>query len=230
MLTFLIIALLALIAFAYVALPLLVPGQADSLPDDSDPVLTGLREERDALYRAIKELDARDDLAAERRRALRERYEARAAQALHAIDDRNLELQNRPRRAARPPGRKRVPVTAVVLLALGVVAAVAMPAYVLPRIGEDATVTTTDVPTATQLRELQRAAESDPTTENLMALGDLYLSLQQPEEAEEAYRRIVDTIEPVPAAAYQRLTVIALGRDVEEAQRWLKLARAGDPD
>lgn len=234
MLTFVLIALLALIAFAYVALPLLVPGQADPLPDDRDPVLAGLRDERDALYRAIKELDARDDLAPERREQLRQRYEARAAQTLKAIDQRNLELQHGPRRL-RPTSaaRRRVPLTAVVLLGLGVLAAAALPSYVLPRIGEDATVTTTDVPTATQLRDLQRAAADDPTEDNLLALGDMHLSLQQVSEAEDAYRRILaraeQTGERVSAAVYQRLTVIALNRDVAEAQEWLGLARAADP-
>ena len=102
MLTLIFIALLALIAFAYVALPLLLPDQADTLPDYSDPVLAGLRDERDALYRAIKELDTRLDLPAERRAQLRERYEARAAKTLGAIDERNLELQSAPKRAAAP--------------------------------------------------------------------------------------------------------------------------------
>ena len=39
MITFLVVALLALLAFAYVALPLLSPRHADPLPDDTDPVL-----------------------------------------------------------------------------------------------------------------------------------------------------------------------------------------------
>lgn len=230
MLSLVLIALLALIAFAYVALPLLVPSQADPLPDYSDPVLSGLREERDALYRAIKELDTREDLAAERREQLKVRYEARAAQTLHAIDERNLELQNKPRRKVASDGRRRVPTTVLTLLGLGVIAAALLPAYVLPRIGEDATITTTDVPAATQLRDLQRSADREPNAENLMALGDLYLSLQQLGDAEETYERIVDTLEPVPAAAYQRLAVIALQRDLAEAQRWLTLARDADPE
>src|SRR5690606_18881471 len=118
------------------------------------------------------------------RERLRERYEARAAQTLKAIDERNLELQQSPRRKRpAPASRARVPVTAVVLLGLGVLTAVALPSYVLPRVGQDATVTTTDVDAATRLRDLQRAADSDPTPENLMALGDMHLSLQQADEA-----------------------------------------------
>jgi len=231
-LTLIFIALLALIAFAYVALPLLLPDQADTLPDYSDPVLAGLRDERDALYRAIKELDTRLDLPAERRAQLRERYEARAAKTLGAIDERNLELQSAPKRAAAPAagaGKRRVPLTAVVLLGIGVVVAVGLPSYVLPRIGQDATVTTTDVAAATELRDLQQAAQREPTAENLLALGDLYLSMQELADAEATYRRILEEVEPVPAAAYQRLTVIALGRDVEEAQEWLREARTADP-
>lgn len=233
MLTLVLIALLALIAFAYVALPLLLPEQADPLPDFTDPVLAGLREERTALFRAIKELETRVDLPAPRRDQLRERYEARAAKTLAAIDQRNLELQNRTTAARRPAaatGKRRLPLTAIVLLAVGVVTAVALPSFILPRIGEDATITTTDIPTATQLRDLQQAAQREPTAENLLALGDLYLNLQELADAEATYRRIVAEIDPVPAAAYQRLTVIALGRDVEEAQQWLTLARQAAPE
>ena len=232
MLTFVLIALLALIAFAYVALPLLLPTQADPLPDLSDPVLAGLREERNALFRAIKELDTRVDLPAERRQQLKDRYEVRAAKTLSAIDDRNLELQNSAPRPSGPAsaGRKRAPLTAIALLAVVVVTAVALPSFVLPRIGQDGTVTTTDVAAATQLRDLQRAAQNEPTAENLLALGDMYLNLQELADAEATYQRILEEVDPVPAAAYQRLTVIALGRDVQEAQQWLSLARAADPD
>ena len=78
MITTILIVLLALVAFAYVVLPLVAPGQSDPLPDDRDPVLTDLQEERDALYRAIRELDNREDIAPQRLEALRTRYEAKA--------------------------------------------------------------------------------------------------------------------------------------------------------
>ena len=61
MLTGILIGALALIAFLYVAVPLLAPGQSDPLPDDRDPVLVDLGEEKDALFRAIRELDAREE-------------------------------------------------------------------------------------------------------------------------------------------------------------------------
>src|SRR5690606_3207504 len=92
MLTAILIGALALIAFAYVALPLLSPTQTDPLPDDRDPVLADLQEEKAALFHAIRELEARADLAPERREQLRARYEAKAAKVLRAIDDREAEL------------------------------------------------------------------------------------------------------------------------------------------
>src|SRR5690606_17275422 len=116
MLTAILIGALALIAFAYVALPLLAPNQADPLPDDRDPVLVDLQEEKAALFRAIRELDARGDLAPERREQLRARYEAKAAKVLRAIDDREAELAGRARPRSTAP--RRVPLGVVAVLAL----------------------------------------------------------------------------------------------------------------
>src|SRR5690606_22981596 len=98
--TALVVALLALTAFAYVALPLISPRHADPPPDDTDPVLAGLQEEKTALLRAIAELDVRTDLTAERRERLRQRYETKAAATLKAIDARTAEIESRGRRAA----------------------------------------------------------------------------------------------------------------------------------
>lgn len=228
MLTTILIILLAVIAFAYVILPLVFPGQADPLPDDRDPVLTDLQEERDALFRAIRELDQRSDIAPQRLAELKSRYEAKAAKTLEAIDERSGQLAGRPS-TGRSRARK-VPLGAVIALALVLGTAALLPSFVLPRIGQDATVTTTDVAAATQLRDLQRAAQSDPSAENLLALGDAYLSLQELASAEETYQRVVDTIEPVPAGAYQRLAVLAFGTDLKRAQDMLELARAAEPD
>lgn len=259
MLTTIFIALLAVVAFAYVVLPLLFPSQADPLPDDRDPILTDLQEERDALYRAIRELDNREDIAPQRLSELRSRYEAKAAKTLQALDARARELAARARElaprgrelAARgrslaegapaahtaaadvPPAAKRpvrVPVSAIVVLGLMVAAAVALPSFILPRIGPEATVTTTDVAAATQLRDLQRAVQTDPSAENLLALGDMYLSLQQLTDAGDTYQRIIDTIDPVPAGAYQRMAVLAFGSDLGRAQSMLELARDAEPD
>ncbi|HET8984368.1 MAG TPA: hypothetical protein VFN03_01290, partial [Trueperaceae bacterium] len=151
MFTTILIVLLALIAFLYVLLPLLFPAQSDPLPDDRDPILTDLQEERDALFRAIRELDAREGSAPERsaREAfapqrlaeLRTRYEAKAAKALEAIDARQHELEGRP--APRAKGPRRVPKGAMVALTLVLVMAALLPTFVLPRVGQDATVTTT---------------------------------------------------------------------------------------
>ncbi|MFO7546321.1 MAG: c-type cytochrome [Trueperaceae bacterium] len=227
MLTAILIGALALIAFAYVALPLLAPNQADPLPDDRDPVLVDLQEEKAALFRAIRELEARTDLAPERREQLRARYEAKAAKVLRSIDDREAELAGR----ARPQrtAARRVPVGVAAVLALMLVTAAVLPTFVLPRVGEDATITTTDMELAQQLQALQNAARQDPNATNLLALGDAYLSLQQVEDAETAYRQVVETIEPVPAGAYQRMAILSLQSDLAQAHEWLRLARAADP-
>ena len=228
MLTTVLIVVLALMAFTYVSLPLLFPGQADPLPDDRDPMLSDLQEERDALFRAIRELDNRDDIAPQRLAELRTRYQAKAAKTLEALDARQQELAGRP--VQRATGRRRIPVGAIVALTLVLAAGAVLPAFVLPRVGQDATVTTTDVAAATQLRDLQRAAQAEPSADNLLALGDAYLSLQMMPEALDTYQRIVDTIDPVPAGAYQRLAVLAFGTDLARAQAQLELARDADSD
>src|SRR5690606_33410029 len=171
MLTGILIGVLALIAFLYVALPLLAPSQADPLPDDRDPILVDLSEEREALFRAITELDAREDLAAERRQSLRERYEAKAAKVLARIDAREQELAARRRRApaeGEGAGRRRVPYGAVAVRAALVAIGAVVPAYVLPRVGQDATITTADLDVARQLQAQQRAVEQDPSVTNLL--------------------------------------------------------------
>ena len=73
MLTFVFVTLLVLIAVAYAAVPLLAPRQVDPLPDERDPELLDLDEERESLFRAIREVDARHDMAEARRGALRAR-------------------------------------------------------------------------------------------------------------------------------------------------------------
>ena len=262
MITFVVVALLALLAFAYVALPLLSPDHADPLPDDADPVLAGLQEEKTALLRAIAELDLRQDLAAERREQLRRRYEAKAAAAIKAIDARQAELAARRRRAGAPAGgaaaaaaqaagseapgsatrvvdgeapappgparRRRAPVAAITLLGLGVLAAAFLPSYVLPRVGVDATVTTTDVEAARQIRDLRRAADREPSAANLMALGDAYLAVGQVEDAQAAFARAAEA-DDATLPVFQRLAVLALQTDLAESQVWLERAAAAAP-
>ena len=59
----LLIILLSLFLLALVAAPLFVSRLNEPLPDLRDPVMVDLEEERDALLRAIHELDNRADLA-----------------------------------------------------------------------------------------------------------------------------------------------------------------------
>ena len=80
--TTLLIILLSLFLLALVAAPLFVSRLNEPLPDLRDPVMVDLEEERDALLRAIHELDNRADLSEERRAQLRTRYEAKAARVL----------------------------------------------------------------------------------------------------------------------------------------------------
>lgn len=227
--TSLLIAFVALIAFALVAIPLLFPSQSDPLPDDRDPVRQDLEEERDALFRAIRELDARQDMAEDRRAALRARYEAKAAKVLRAIDERSARTAGWARRPA-PKRKRRFPVTAVTLLTLLVLTAAALPGALLPRIGEQGTTTTTDVDAARQLKALQDAARTDPSVDNLLALGDAYFSLQEPEQAEAQYQKVLDTADPVPADVYKRMAYIYLQSDLDKAYGYLQQAEAIEPD
>src|SRR5690625_5886825 len=160
MLTTIILIAMALLLFGFVALPLINPGSADPLPPEGDPVGFDLEEEKDALLRAIRELDARQDLSPERREQLRSRYEAKAAQVLKAIDARKSSKAQETRPAA-PSRKTRVPVGALGMLAVFGPIAVAMGAYVLARAGQR-TVTTffeQDLQSAQQLRDLRRAVE-----------------------------------------------------------------------
>src|SRR5690606_9175569 len=154
--------------------------------------------------------------------------QAKAAKTLEAIDARQQALAGRP--APRAAGPRRVPLGAIVALTLVLAAAAVLPSFVLPRVGQDATVTTTDVAAATQLRDLQRAAQSEPSAENLIALGDAYLALQMTQEALDTYQQVVDSSDPVPASAYQRLAVLAFGTDLTRAQEMLELARDAEPE
>lgn len=237
MLTGILIGALALIAFLYVVVPLLAPGQSDPLPDDRDPVLVDLGEEKDALFRAIRELDAREDLPLERRQQLHDRYEAKAAKVLASMEAREQQLAGRRERRTSAPAadgaatpKRRAPYGAVIVLGLLVAIGAIVPGFVLPRIGEDATITTTDMDAAMRLQTQQRAVEADPSVTNLLALGDTYLGLQMVNEAEATYLRAVNSDEPAPAGIYQRLAIIYLQRDLTEAQSWLNLARTADPN
>ncbi|MGL4608881.1 MAG: tetratricopeptide repeat protein, partial [Trueperaceae bacterium] len=232
MFSLIVIVLLAIILFAYAAIPLLFPKQADKLPNEKDPLLEDLGEERDALFRAIRELEAREDLKAERRDELRARYEAKAAKVLRALDERQAQLKGLPVTPTSPTTPRRIPYGVLGLLSVMVVSALALNQFVLPRVGENASVTTffeEDLELAQQLKDLQEAAEREPNAENLLALGDWYWQQSDAENGQEIYQRIVDEIEPVPAIAYQRLGFAVLQQDLEKAKDYLEKARDAEP-
>jgi tetratricopeptide (TPR) repeat protein/cytochrome c5 len=235
MLTTLIIVLLGLTLFAYVALPLVNPQGADPLPSEKDPVTADLEEEKEALFRAIRELDGRQDLAAERREQLRARYEAKAARVLRALDERSAQRESeragkRPAAGARRP---RVPYGTLTLLAGTVVIATALGSYVLPRVGESASLTSffsEDLDLARTLRDARRATERDPSAENLLALADAYWRADDAENAQATYLRAVEEAGARSAVAYRRLGFLSLQTDLEQALEYLESARRLEPN
>ncbi len=242
MLTSVIVVLLLLVTLAYAAVPLLARKAVDPLPDDRDPVLVDLEEERDALLRAIRELDGRADLEASRRDALRARYEAKAGQVLRALEAQRATLATRRagNAGARPapkPGRsRRLPWGALGLLGIAVATAASLGTWVLPRVGQ-ASVTASfdaDIQAGAALRDLQRAADRDPDVRNLMALADAYWGLQDAENAEATYRRVLtaatnDATGLPPALAYKRLALLTVPTDLADARDLLVEARRIDP-
>lgn len=231
MLSLLFILVIAVFLFGYVAVPLLWPGAADPLPDARDPITVDLEEERDALFRAIRELEHREDLPQTRRTELRARYEAKAARVLRALDEREGELEGLPTAPRPRPKGRRVPVATLSLLGSMVVSASLLGGYVLPRVGQNATVTTADarqLSAARALQTLQRNAERDPNAENLLALADGYWQAGEADAAGETYTRITQEITPVPALAYRRLGFLALQADIEAASVYLERAREAD--
>lgn len=213
--------------------PLVVRGLADPLPDLRDPVTVDLEEERDALLRAIHELEQRDDLGTERREELRRRYEAKAARVLRQLDERAGTAAARPK--ARPQAGARVPWAGVTLAVLFIGTVVALGGWILPRTGQ-ATVTSffqADLDSARQLRRLQRAAEREPTAENLLALGDFHWEAGDVEAVISTYSRVLDTLSPPPAEAAKRLGLLRMSEDPAGALELLELADSvapGDPE
>jgi mono/diheme cytochrome c family protein len=80
------------------------------------------------------------------------------------------------------------------------------------------------------LRDLQRAVDRDPSTANRLALADAYWRLDDAAQAEEAYREVLETAEPIPAVAFRRLGFLALQSDLEQGAALLEQARAVEPD
>ena len=230
--TIVLIVLLALVLTALVVLPLAMPSQADPLPDDRDPLTQDLEEERDALLGAIRELDARDDLGDARREELRARYEAKAARVLRALDERNENLAG----TAPPPERTAKPRASWGLVSLIVVTAgiaTTLGGFVLPRVGQNASVTSffeADLAAAEEVRDLRRAAERDPSAATWSALGDAYWAVEEAEQARDAYATATGEYDDAPARAYQRLALLTLQTDVGRAQELLEEARRRDPN
>ncbi len=219
------IIVLAVLLFIYLAVPLLVPGQTDTLPDLRDPVTQDLEEERDALLRAIRELDARTDLPEARRDALRTRYEAKTAKVLRALDERPVSSVDTRTRRASPWALSLASVT---MLGAGLGGAVFMAQNASPEIvaadGSTASIT------GRQLTGLERAAARDPSEENLLALADGYWQAQNGDKAQEVYLQVLNTVKPVPAVAYERLGMLQLQVNVASALKYLELARNAAPN
>lgn len=229
MLTTSLIVLMAVALFAYVAMPLINPAGADPLPSDKDPLLVDLEEEKEALFRAIRELDERDDLDSARRDQLRARYEAKAAKVLRALDELTLAGGRAPRQQPRRRGR---PWGALALLAMVGVISVSLSAFVLPRVG-GGTVTTffaEDLRSARELQALSRAADREPSAQNLLALADAYWRLDDAEGARDAYSRAISEAGAESALAYQRLGFLVLQEDPEQALEYLERAASLAPD
>lgn len=232
------ITVMALVLLAYVAVPLFFPQQADTLPDNRDPRLAELEGERDALLRAIQELEYRHDLAENRREQLRARYEAKAAMVLRALDARQQELNGIPVSPVKPASQRRFPFIAVTLLTLMVASAAALGGWVLPRLGS-ASVTTffeDDLQAAQDLRKLQREAERKPSVESLVALGDAYWFQGQINQDDDLIQQSADTylqaaeLGDLPAQAAYNLGFVQVRRVGPEGLPWLEQAVEAEPD
>lgn len=229
--TVILIVLLALFLLALVAAPLFSDRLADPLPDLRDPVTVDLEEERDALLRAIHELDAREDLTGPRREELRRRYEAKAARVLRLLDERASEQAGKPRRAAAKQDARRMPWGGAVLALVCIGIAAGLGSWVLPRTGQ-ASVTAFfegDIELARQLQALQQAVASDPNAPNLLALGDAYWELGDADGALRTYQQAADGLDPAPAMALKRLGLLTLSEDPESALGLLSRSAAADP-
>lgn len=237
MLSIVLIVILAVVMFVYLAIPLLAPSYADPLPNTRDPIAENLEEERDALIHAIRELDNRSDLAQTRRDELRARYEAKAARVLRALDEYNASQRASQRASSegiRPVEKakvssKRPPLALLSLLGLMLFSAAALGGWVLPRTG-DTTITVANerLSDAEELAQLQRAAERDPSVANLAALADGYWVRGEDVLARDTYLRTIDA-GTAPAIAYRRLGLLALQSDIDAAQLYLEQARQLDP-
>jgi len=239
LLTTVLIILLALLVVVYAALPLLGPRNwIDPLPDARDPVLADLEEERDALLRALRELEGRTDLAPERREALRARYEAKAALSLKTLETARGQRPERAPAASNPAASgRRLPIGALSLLVIALATTATLGSFVLPRVGQGAVTTffADELQAAEALRDLIRASERNPSVTTFMALGDAYWQLTDAAGAERAYREVLalaardGATASAPVDAYKRLALLRLQTDVPGALELLLQARAINP-
>ena len=225
MFTFIVIVILALFLFFYVAIPIIFPKQADKLPSNNDPITTELKEEQEALFRAILELEVRKDLPTEKRDALKTRYEAKAAKVLRALDERQAQSQGIP---ITPKIKQRsFPYAVLGLLVVMITSATIMGGYVLPRLGLDTTVTAfseEEIEAGLELKRLQKAVSNDPSIENQLALAETHWAIsrdfqneQQFQDAVKIYEGLVNQYEDLPAIAYFRLGLAQLQSEPDKA-------------
>lgn len=228
MLGLMIIILLALVLLSYAVIPLIFPGQADKLPSDKDPLLQDLEEERDALFRAIRELETREDLAPQRRETLKTRYEAKAAQVLKQLDNRQQHLRGK--KGSTKEARNMRPYPLLGLLGLVVASALVLSNYVFPRVGNaSVTASSQDLELARELKTLQDAANKNPSQENFLALANMYWQLNDAENARATYSQIVED-QTAPAIAFQRIGFLTLQDDLSQGQIYLEKALALEPE
>ncbi len=240
-----IIALLALTLIIVVVLPLLNRQFSDPVPNFDNPLEEDLTEERDALFRAIAELENQPDLSEARRQQLRARYEAKAAQILKSLDNLNEPVKAKKARS--------LPVAVLLLLVLIVPSIVLIGNYVLPRVG-NATVTTAfedQIRAGREIKNLENAVRKDPTLNNLLDLANAYwvqgtsdpgpnpnAILQEDmanyrQKAADTYRQIEQEFSDgdVPAVVFQRLGLIALNDEasITGSISYLEKARSAEP-
>ncbi len=228
MFTLIIIIILALVFFSYAAIPLIVPNQSDPLPDYQDPVKKELIEERDALLRAIKEIDNRSDLKDKRREDLKRRYEAKTAKVLRSLD----EYSNKEVKTIKESKGRGLPYAIFGLLVLMVVSATTLSAFVYPRVGNNLNSTASGVDqkrAAAQLKELLNKAESEPNEENLLAIAEYYWHRQDVDGSIKWYTKAIESLDPIPAIAAHRLGLLVLQTDIDKSLEYFTIAHNAEP-
>jgi mono/diheme cytochrome c family protein len=225
----------------------------DPVPVLDDPLAQDLAEERDALFEAIRELEARGDLGDERRQQLRARYEAKAAKTLERLDDHRTARAGRDQPARAP---RRAPMGLLMTLVLIVPSLYLIGQYVLPRAigGTVTTIQADDLAQGRRIQALQREVSRRPSRENLIELANVYwqqgivdpnasptasspATLQADAaaaraRAAELYQRVEQEFPPLPVEGHQRLGLLAVNErgDLEAAVARFEQARELDPE